>query len=229
MSGRAALGTKRLRAEQIIARVLIAIVLAFFVRRLFTDTPHLAAGTLPSDVYDRRFVAQPWLAYLHIVPGVVYLILAPLQLAYRFRSRNYDIHRRRGRVLAGLAITSGIFALIFGGLFSFGGLLEDSATIVFGLWFVACLVVAVRAIRWDDIVHHRRWMIRAFAIAIGVGTIRIWITLLQFAGLDFPSSFGPAFWISFSLYVLAADLWLRAFPNPPEIALAETTSPAPAG
>jgi hypothetical protein len=134
-------------------------------------------------------------------------------------------------VLATLAITSGIFALIFGGLFSFGGLLEASATIGFGLWFLTCLVLAVRAIRRDDIVHHRRWMIRAFAIAIGVGTIRIWITLFQVVGLlDFPSSFGPAFWISFSLHVLAAELWLRAFPNPPEIALTEPeTSPAPAG
>jgi hypothetical protein len=26
------------------------------------------------------------------------------------------------------------------------------------------------------------------------------------------------FWISFSLHVLAAELWLRAFPNPPEFA-----------
>jgi uncharacterized membrane protein len=78
-------------------------------------------------------------------------------------------------VLATAAIISGVFALIFGSLFSFGGPSESSATLVFGLWFLASLVLAVRAIRRDDIVHHRRWMIRAFAIAIGVGTIRIWI------------------------------------------------------
>jgi hypothetical protein len=36
---------------------------------------------------------------------------------------------------------------------------------------LGCLVLAVRAIRRDDIVHHRRWMIRAFAIGIGIGTI----------------------------------------------------------
>jgi uncharacterized membrane protein len=231
MSGRAALGTKRLRAVQLTAGVLIVIMLVSFVKRLFTDLPHLVAGTLPSEVYDRRFVAQPWLAYVHIAPGIVYLLLAPLQLAYRFRSRHYDIHRKLGRVLATLAIISGVFALIFGALFSFGGLPEASATIVFGLWFLACLVLAVRAIRRDDIVHHRRWMIRAFAIAIGVGTIRIWLALFQVAGLlDFPSSFGPAFWISFSIHVLVAELWLRAFPNPPEVALVEAeASPAPAG
>ena len=104
------------------------------------------------------------------------------------------------------------------GLFSFGGLPEASAAVVFGLWFLTCLVLAVRAIRRDDIVHHRRWMIRAFAIGIGIGTVRIWLALFGAIGVDDASSFGPAFWIGFSLHVLAAELWLRAFPNPPELA-----------
>ena len=78
-------------------------------------------------------------------------------------------------------------------------------------------MLAVRAIRRDDIVHHRRWMIRAFAIGIGIGTT-IWL-IFEVTGLgSFESSFGPAFWISFSLHAAAAELWLRAFPNPPELA-----------
>ena len=214
----AALGTKRLRAVQITVVVLLLIVIFSVVKRFLIDMPNLAAGTLPEDEFDHRYVEQPWLAYLHLTPGVLYLLGAPLQLAYRFRSRHYTFHRRLGRVLAGAAMISGVFALIFGGLFSYGGLPEASAAVVFGLWFLTCLVLAVRAIRRDDIVHHRRWMIRAFAIGIGIGTTRIWLALFGVAGLDFASSFGPAFWISFSLHVLAAELWLRAFPNPPEFA-----------
>lgn len=225
MRGGTALGTKRLRAAQITAALLLVIVISAVVRRFAIDMPHLAAGTQPEDEFDRRYVAQPWLAYLHLTPGVLYLLLAPLQLAYRFRSRHYTFHRRLGRVLAGAAMVSGIFALIFGSLFSFGGLSEASAAVVFGLWFLTSLVLAVRAIRRDNIVDHRRWMIRAFAIGIGIGTTRIWIALFQAAGLDFASSFGPAFWISFSMHAVAAELWLRAFPHPPELA---QTSPGSA-
>jgi len=218
MSDGAARGTKRLRAVQIGVALLLLIVIFSVVKRFVIDMPNLAAGTLPEDEFDHRYVQQPWLAYLHLTPGVLYLLGAPLQLSYRFRSRHYTFHRRLGRVLAGAAMISGVFALIFGGLFSFGGLPEASAAVVFGLWFLTCLVLAVRAIRRDDIVHHRRWMIRAFAIGIGIGTARIWLALFGLAGLDFASSFGPAFWISFSLHVVAAELWLRAFPNPPEFA-----------
>ena len=76
------------------------------------------------------------------MPGAVYLLLAPLQLAYRILSRHYTFHRRLGRVLATAGMISGVFALIFGGLFSFGGLPEASAAVVFGLWFLSCLVPA---------------------------------------------------------------------------------------
>lgn len=50
---------------------------------------------------------------------------------------------------------------------------ESIATVVFGVWFIASLVLAFRAIRRDDVPQHRRWLIRAFAV--GVGTIRIWV------------------------------------------------------
>jgi uncharacterized membrane protein len=211
-------GAPGLRIVQIAAGVLIAIVVVSFLRRLLVDAPNLAAGTVPPEEFDRRYVAHPWLAYLHIAPGVLYLLVAPLQLTYRFRRRHYTFHRRLGRVLAGSALVSGIFALVFGGLFAFGGLLEASAAVVFGLWFLVCLVLAVRAVRRGDIVHHRRWMIRAFATGVGVGTVRVWLTIFQATGLlDSQSSFGPAFWIGFSLHALTAELWLRAFPDPPEM------------
>lgn len=218
MSDGVALGTKRLRAVQIGVALLLLIVIFSVVKRFMIDMPNLAAGTLPEDEFDHRYVQQPWLAYLHLTPGVLYLLGAMLQLSYRFRSRHYTFHRRLGRVLVAAAMIAGVFALIFGGRFSYGGWLEASAAVVFGLWFLTCLVLAVRAIRRDDIVHHRRWMIRAFAIGIGIGTVRIWLALFGAIGVDDASSFGPAFWIGFSLHVLAAELWLRAFPNPPELA-----------
>jgi hypothetical protein len=69
----------------------------------------------------------------------------------------------------------------------------------------------------DDIVQHRRWMIRVFAIGVSVGTMRIWTALFIFTGLlDFPAAISRAFWISFTLHALVAEHYLRARPLPPE-------------
>ena len=85
----------------VVVALLIVIMLGSVAKRLLIDIPNVAAGTLPEDVYDDvRFVQHPWIAYLHIGPGILYLLGAPLQLSYRFRSRHYTFHRRLGRLLA---------------------------------------------------------------------------------------------------------------------------------
>ena len=102
---------------------LIAIVLVFAAIRVVSDWPSILSGTMPDDEFAERYVEHPWRGYLHIAPGVVYLLGAPLQLSRRFRTRHYDVHRRLGRVLLGCALVSAVFALLFGIPFAWGGTL----------------------------------------------------------------------------------------------------------
>ena len=56
-------------------------------------------------------------------------------------------------------------------------------------------------------------MIRAFDAGVAVGTVRIWIGILRASGLlNFPDSFAAAFWIAFSLHMLAGEWWIRTTP-----------------
>jgi uncharacterized membrane protein YozB (DUF420 family) len=215
VSDSSGVGPARVRLVGLTIAVLTGIVLVFVGMRLEDDVPHIIDGTLPTDDdFAERYIRHPVLAYLHIGLGLVYLLGAPLQLAHRFRSRHYAVHRRLGRVLLGAGVLSGIFALAFGLPHAFGGLGEAIATAIFGTWFMACLVTAFVSIRRGDAVRHRRWMIRAFAVGLGVGTIRIWIGVFALAGLELPDSFAAAFWVGFLLHVAAGELWLRTTPHP---------------
>ena len=210
-----------LRRLQVVIGVLLVVMAVFLVRRLLIDVPHLAAGTVPGDDMSVRFVAHPWLTYLHIAPGVVYLALAPFQLSARFRRRHHAGHRRTGRLLVTLGLLSGALALVLGLVFPWGGVLEGSATVVFGVWFVACLVTAYAAIRAGDVARHRAFMVRAFAVGVGVGTIRLWVgvfTGVLLATGNAPeslperTSFGAAFWLGLAVNALVAEWWLRRTP-----------------
>jgi uncharacterized membrane protein len=208
---------KGVRGMTVIMAGLILVVLGFVVSRLITDIPNIATGTVPEDQRDVPYAAHPWLAYLHIVPGVVYLLGAPLQLWYGFRHRHYAAHRRIGRLVLASGAVSGVFAIGFGARYAFGGTGEASAALVFGSWFLLCLLLAYIAIRRGRVRRHRRWMIRAYAIAIGVGTIRLWVFLLSASGLmEFQPSFGVAFWLALGMHAVAAEWWLRARPGPPD-------------
>ena len=67
----------------------------------------------------------------------------------------------------------------------------------------------------ENIVHkqvalHREWMIRAFSIGLAVGTIRPIVALFfVFSGLPPQVFFGTAFWIGFTLNLLAAEIWIN--------------------
>lgn len=209
------------RRAAVVIGLLIAVVVVFATIRVAVDGPKILAGA-PGVDFSERYVAHPWLAYLHIAPGVVYLVLAPLQLTRRYRIRHYVVHRRLGRVLLTCALVAGVFALLFGVPNAWGGAPEAAATVVFGCWFLLCLVLALRAIRRGDVHRHRRWMIRAFAVGIGVGTIRIWVGVFEGIEQGFsggttpatpdPSMFGIAFWLAFTMHVALGEWWLRRTP-----------------
>jgi uncharacterized membrane protein len=190
--------------------IMLAIMVVFIGIRLVIDVPNVLSGTVPDESeFERRYATHAWLAYAHILPGAVYLAIAPIQLWRGFGNRHIPIHRRLGRVAIVAGITSGIFAILFGFFMSFGGALQAAASVVFGVWFITALVTAYRAIRRRDIRTHRRWMIRAFAVGLAVGTIRLWIGLFEgFQILELRDAFGVAFWISFVLHALVAEAWL---------------------
>ncbi len=195
----------------------MALILVFAARRGITDVGHLRDGSLPDSPTDLAYVQHPWLAYAHIVPALIYLLGAPWQLAGRIRTAHYAFHRRFGRVAVSAGVLSGCFAISFGIAYPVGGLAESAASTVFGGWLVSCLVLAFRAIRRGDTPAHRRWMIRAFGVAIGVGTIRIWVLLLWGSGLlDLRAAFGLSFWLAFVVHASVAEWWVRTSPVPPD-------------
>jgi uncharacterized membrane protein len=196
--------------------LLIGIVLVFALLRAMEDIPLIVSRARVSPGgFEARYVAHPWPAYLHIVPGVLYLLGAPLQLSRRVRERHFAFHRRFGRVLLGLGLTSGVFALVFGVPLAFGGPWQSLAAAVFGSWFVVALLLAFRAIRAGRVRAHRRWMIRAFATGLGVGTIRLWVGgLTLFDVLPLQAAFAPAFWLGLSMHVIAAEVYLAWRPEP---------------
>jgi uncharacterized membrane protein len=206
----------------VVASVLVALAIVVTLGSLADLLSHVVPairnGTVPDDPYSRRYVLHPWQGALHVGPGLIYILGAPLQLSAGFRRKHLVLHRRFGRVVLASGIVAATFAVMFGLTHPFSGLSEASAAAVFGTWFFACLVLAFVAIRRRDIAQHRRWMIRAFAVGIGIGTVRLWVGILGAivlvpAGVTpmgpEESTYGFAFWLGFGLHVAIGELWLR--------------------
>ena len=192
--------------------ILLAIIgIAAVVRRTL-----ILAGVMESfgppqaPGFDAHFAQYPLLTLIHIVPGALFMILGPLQFVRRIRSRYIRIHRWSGRVFVVLGFVIGFTALAMSSLMSIGGAVERAATTLFALIFLFDLGKAFLHIRRREIALHREWMIRAFAIGLAVATVRPIVGMFfAFSGLSPQEFFGIAFWIGFTLHLVAAEVWIN--------------------
>jgi uncharacterized membrane protein len=147
------------------------------------------------------------------------MILGPLQFIPGVRNKYRRFHRLSGRIYIIAAYIIGISALYMPFVLRpIGGFNEAAATTLFAILFLVSLSKAWWHIAHRQVALHREWMIRAFSIGLAVGTIRPIIALFfAFSGLPPQTFFGTAFWIGFTLQLLAAEIWInytRGSPGP---------------
>ena len=159
----------------------------------------------------RKFGEFPGTTLMHVLPGALFLLLAPLQFSRRIRTRHLRLHRWSGRLLVALGIPIGLTGLFFGLVNPFGGPLEAATVAIVGTLFLFALARAVIAIRRREIATHREWMIRVFAIALGISAVRlVGIAFALTTGTRPAVWFAHSVWIGFLLTLSAAELWIRA-------------------
>ena len=204
--------------------ILSLIAIAIVARRTVNLVPVLQNGFHPHlpqsnpgleelAKTDDIFARYPVLTLVHIIPGLVFILLAPFQFSKKIRSRNIKWHRRSGRVVIVSGLVTGITAFIMSIVMpSIGGVNQAAATIIFSLFFLFALIKAYQKILQREIVLHREWMIRAYAIGLAIATIRpiigIFFASSRFSGLTPYQFFGTAFWIGFVLHLVIAEVWI---------------------
>ncbi|HWM01529.1 MAG TPA: DUF2306 domain-containing protein [Actinophytocola sp.] len=122
---------------------------------------------------DPRFTASPVPVVAHIVGAVGYVVLGAFQFSAALRRRRPAWHRNAGRVLVvlGLAVAlSALWMTLFYPRHPGNGDLAYLFRLAFGSGMAASIVLAYTAIRRHDVAHHRAWMTRAYALALGAGT-----------------------------------------------------------
>ncbi|RIA09477.1 putative membrane protein DUF2306 [Flavobacteriaceae bacterium MAR_2010_72] len=154
------------------------------------------------------------LGYLHIIPGLLFLVLGGYQFIPYFRKKNYKIHRLIGKIFLSLSAFIFITAIILALFVPFGNWLETVVTVVFGSFLLFCVYKAYFSARNKKIKVHQNWVIRIYFISIAVSTIRGTIALFMIFGDDsLQSAFGKSFLIAFLVHLFFVELYIRFLKN----------------
>jgi hypothetical protein len=129
-------------------------------------------GTLPDD--SLRLAVAPLSFFAHALAGVLFGILGPLQFSRVLRRRFGPWHRITGRVFAVAGVFLGLSGLsILAQAQNTSTLLLDGFRAVAGIGLLAAIGLGVSAARTRDFPRHRAWMIRAYGIGMGSGTVAL--------------------------------------------------------
>jgi uncharacterized membrane protein len=158
----------------------------------------------PSDAHFSRYILP---LRLHIAGGIGALLAGPWQFSERLRERAINLHRWMGRFYL-LEVALGSIAGFAMATVSEEGLpthLGFGALAI--VWFFTGLQ-AYRMVRRGDIVAHRQWMIRNFALTLAAVTLRNYMPLMLF-GLhwSFHSTYITVSWLCWVPNLLVAE-WL---------------------
>jgi uncharacterized membrane protein len=199
-----------------VVTVLLAVIgVATVTRRtvqIFAPSP--APSNFPeAAAMDSGFARHPLLTMAHIIPGLLFMVLGPLQFVRRLRNRRPELHRWMGRVVLGSGMVIGITALVMSPQMAIGGANETAATMFFAVVFVFALVKAFLSIRRGNVALHREWMIRAFAVGLAVATVRpivgAFFATRSLTHLTPHEFFGTAFWLGFTTHLVVAEIWIN--------------------
>jgi Predicted membrane protein (DUF2306) len=196
--------------------ILCVIATAAVLRRTFVLLSPQATPRAPDlAAMDAVFAAHRTMTLLHILPALCLVLLLPFWFSPRVRQHHIATHRRITQILFALGTFTAITAMVMN-THPIGGTIEVAAILVFNTLFIISL--ARSYIFWlrGNIPQHRAWMIRAFAILLGIATTRpvvgIFFATSRLTHLQPHQFFGIAFWIGFTLTWIAGEIYIRTRP-----------------
>jgi len=173
------------------------------------------ANKNPAAGLDEHFAREKTLTLFHVIPGMIFMILGPLQFVRELREEHPAVHRWSGRVFLTASAVIGATGLTMALRGTIGGVDEKSAILLFGSFFLFALGKALWHVLHREFAKHREWMIRGYAVGLAVATIRpimggFFAAALMSGHAPQPERFfGTAFWIGFTLQTIAAEVWVR--------------------
>jgi hypothetical protein len=100
-----------------------------------------------------------------------------------------------------------------------GGITETVGIVFYSIVFLICISLVMKSILSEQKDLYREWIIRTFSIGLAIATVRI-IMAVAFATFRvLPQNFmGTAFWLGFTMHLIAAEVWINYKRKSPAIA-----------
>jgi hypothetical protein len=157
-----------------------------------------------------NFRTYPMARMAHMLPGLLYMLLAPLQFIEPLRSGHPRLHRAIGRTVLTLSLSLIPSGMIFAFVHPYVGFREQVPAVFYSCIYLGCVVMGLRSVYARQFPQHREWMIRGYAMGLGIYAVRVWYSLfLHLSHQPSTEFFASSFWIGIGPNLILAEIWIN--------------------
>jgi hypothetical protein len=200
------------RSARVFSKMLFWIpVTVFSLLLVYNTLPYFSFSNEFSFIEERSMLFQrdfyKTSFYIHIFAGAVCIITALIQFSRYILKKSKAIHRWSGKLYVFVVLFLGAPTGLYMSFFAKGSIWERSLFLFMAAsWFVTTLYGFTTILK-KNIVAHKIWMIRSYAMAMTAVTFRIYHILFYIMDWDHLENYEISLWISVVGNMLFAE-WI---------------------
>lgn len=199
-------------AAAVLYRMLFWIpVVAFSLLLVYNTIPYFSFQKHFSFIRERSLLfSNPvynGAFYIHIFAGAICILTALVQFSRYVLKKRKAIHRWSGKLYVFVVLFLGAPTGLYMSFFAKGSFWERCLFLFMALaWFVTTLY-GLSAIRKKNVLAHKIWMIRSYAMAMTAVSFRIYHIFFYLLGWNHLQNYELSLWISVLGNMMAAE-WI---------------------
>lgn len=195
----------RLRAIQAGSRFVFQLlfwvpVTAFSLLLIYNTIPYFSFRRDFSFIEERSLLFLDGLYaacfYLHILAGAICIGAALIQFSRIVLKKALNLHRWAGRAYVAVVLFLGAPTGLYMSFFAKGTVWERSLFLFMALWWFITTWYGLSTILRKNVLAHRFWMIRSYAMAMTAVTFRVYHILFYLLGWGHLENYELSLWIS---------------------------------
>lgn len=200
------------RSAGVFVRMLFWIPVAGFSLLLIYNTlPYFSFSKEFSFIRERSILFASSLYkscfYIHIAAGAICIGTTLIQFSRYFLKKAKAIHRWSGKLYVFVVLFLGAPTGLYMSFFAKGSAWERTLFMFMAAWWFITTLYGLTSIRQKNILAHRIWMMRSYAMALTAVTFRVYHILFFILDWDHLENYELSLWISVIGNMLFAE-WL---------------------
>jgi hypothetical protein len=186
-------------------------VAGFSLLLIYNTLPYFTFNKDFSFIEERSFLFQSnfynTCFYIHIAAGALCIITALIQFSRYILKKTKVIHRISGKIYVAVVLFLGAPTGLYMSFFAKGSFWERSLFMFMAIWWFITTLYGLTTIHKRNIVAHKVWMMRSYAMAMTAVTFRVYHLVFYLLGWGHLENYELSLWISVVGNMLFAE-WI---------------------